>query len=86
MKKIEQRDNWLGQQMEKKTDEELRELFSEISSFRRTGLLVGGCLRAFELEFSQNVSHTAPGDCMRLVEDEILFEMSRRYYNQGISD
>lgn len=84
MKKIEQRDNWLGHRMENASDEELKELFSEITHFRRTGLLVGGKLRDLERQFSDNVSHTRGGECMRLVEDEVLFEMSRRFYNQGI--
>ena len=81
MARIEQRDNWLGQRMATATDQELRELFEEIHHFRRTGILVGGKLRALEKEFSDNVSHTPLGDCMRLVEDKVLFEMGRRFHN-----
>lgn len=80
---IRQRDTWLGHRLEEMTVEELCGLFEEIAGFRRTGLLKGGALRKFEREFSDNVSHTRTGECMRLVEDEILFEMGRRLYNQG---
>ena len=81
MEPIQQRTNWLGQKMADMSEDMLSSLFVEISNFRDTGLLVGGNLRNLEKEFSDNVSHTPYGDCMRLVEDEFLYEMSRRYYN-----
>lgn len=81
MEPIQQRTNWLGQKMADMNEDMLSSLFVEISNFRDTGLLVGGNLRNLEKEFSDNVSHTPYGDCMRLVEDEVLYEMSRRYYN-----
>lgn len=81
MEPIQQRTNWLGQKMADMSEDMLSSLFVEISNFRDTGLLVGGNLRNLEKEFSDNVSHTPYGDCMRLVEDEVLYEMSRRYYN-----
>ena len=81
MNTIQQRNNWLGQKMADMSEDMLSSLFKEITEFRDTGLLKGGNLRGLEKEFSDNVSHTPYGDCMRLVEDEILYEMSRRYYN-----
>ncbi len=82
--KIKQKDNWLGHKMENISEDDLLVLFTEIESFRRTGILKGEKLRNLEREFSENVSHTRIGECMRLIEDEILFEISRRFYNQRI--
>lgn len=81
MEPIQQRTNWLGQKMADMSEDMLSSLFVEISNFRDTGLLVGGNLRNLEKEFSDQVTHTPYGDCMRVVEDEVLYEMSRRYYN-----
>lgn len=81
MKEIEQINTWLGQRMKNMSEAELAELFKEISGFRRTGVLKGEQLRNLAKEFSDNVAHTDYGQNMRLVEDEVLFEMSRRYYN-----
>ena len=81
MKPIEQRKNWIGQKLADMSEDMLSSLFVEITNFRNTGILKGGNLRNLEKEFSDNVSHTPYGDCMRLIEDEVLYEMSRRYYN-----
>lgn len=81
---IEQRENWLGNRLKALTQSELLELIEEITSFRRTGLLKGGKMRTLEKQFSENVSHTSIGDCMRLIEDEILFEAARRFYNEKL--
>lgn len=81
VKEIQQRDNWLGQRMKNMDDIELAELFNEIAEFRKTGILKGEKLRDLAKEFSDNVSHTNYSENMRLIEDEILFEMSRRYFN-----
>ena len=83
MEYINQKDTWLGHRLEDMGEAELCNLFLEITCFRRTGVLTGKKkLRDLEREFSENVSHTRTGECMRLVEDEILFEMGRRFYNQ----
>lgn len=79
---IQAKDNWLGRRVAAYTPAELMSLFEEIYDYRRMGILIGGKLRALELEFSENVSHTSVGECMRLVEDEVLFEMSRRFCNE----
>lgn len=78
---IQQKDNWLGHKMENISDPDLFALFEEITEFRRIGILVGGTLRALEREFSDNVSKTSYGECMRLVEDAVLYEMARRFHN-----
>ena len=52
-KVIKQMNNWLGNRVEAFSDEDLREMFLEISDFRRTGLLTGPSkLRKFERELS----------------------------------
>lgn len=81
--KIKQNNNWLGYRMASLKESEIDNLFREITDFRRTGILVGGFLRQLDKEFSDNVSHTSYGDCMRLVEDAVLYEMARRYYNRN---
>ena len=83
---LQQKDYWLGHRIAAYEPTELMALFEEIYDFRRTGILKGGKLRALEMEFSANVSNTKGGDCLRLVEDEVLFEMSRRYYNEHSAD
>lgn len=67
MNDIPQLNTWLGQRMQDMGEAELAGIFKEIADFRRTGILKGDALRNLAREFSD--------------EDEILFEMSRRYYN-----
>jgi len=78
---VKQKDGWLGRKMDSLKNEDLLHLFEEISSFRASGVLQGENLIALEKEFSDNVSHTAYGECMRLVEDAVLYEMARRHHN-----
>ena len=48
-KVIKQMNNWLGNRVEVFSDEDLREMFLEVSDFRRTGLLTSPSkLRKFE--------------------------------------
>ena len=78
-KVIKQMNNWLGNRVEAFSDEDLL----EISDFRRTGLLTGPSkLRKFEREFSDHVQNH--DGYLRTVEDAVLFEMARRFYNQVI--
>jgi len=81
---IQQKDNWLSDRVAALEPAALKELFEEIHDFRETGILEKGKLRALEREFSENVSHTRSGECIHLVEDAVLYEMSRRYYNEHI--
>ena len=77
-------ETWFGQNIGTLAYDDLRQLFLEINSFRRTGLLASPAkLRDLERQFSNTIhSH---GN-LRIVEDEVLFEMDRRFYNQGCSD
>lgn len=81
MKEIRQIDTWLGCRMKDMSEADLSSVFKEIAEFRRTGILKGDRLRNLAREFSDSVTHTDYGQNMRLIEDEVLFEMSRRYYN-----
>lgn len=78
---IKQKNNWLGNKLDAMPQNQLMVLFKEIAEFRQTGMLSGNELRNLEKEFSDNVSHTTYSECMRLIEDEVLFEISRRFYN-----
>ncbi len=80
---IAQKNNWLGRKMESLNTSELSAIFEEVAKYRKTGILKSGKLRKLEADFSDNVSHTPYGECMRLVEDAVLFEMSRRFYNEN---
>ena len=84
MEEIHQIDTWLGKCMQNINTEQLLILFQEITNFRRTGILQGENLRNLAKNFSDNVTHIDYGRNMRLVEDEVLFEMSRRFYNSHI--
>ena len=86
MEEIYQIDTWLGKCMQNINTEQLLILFQEITNFRRTGILQGDNLRNLAKSFSDNVTHTDYGQNMRLVEDEVLFEMSRRFYNSHRQD
>lgn len=82
-KPINQQNNWLGKKVESFSDDELRAMFVEIAEFRRTGLLLSPSkLRSLERDFS-NFIQNHDGH-LRLVEDEVLFEMSRRFFNQAV--
>lgn len=64
-----------------KDDSLLLKVFEEITDFRNTGLLKGNYLRQIEAEVSET-THTRGGEMMRYVEDAVLYEISRRYYNK----
>lgn len=83
---ISQEDNWLGRKMDASSINDLSVIFEEVEEYRRTGFLRSGKLRKLEKELSDNVSHTPYGECMRLVEDAVLFEMARRLYNENASN
>ena len=75
-------DNWFGQKIGELSDDELRQLFLEIHSFRRTGVLTSPSkLRELERDFSNTIQNH--DGHLRIVEDEVLFEMSRRFYNNA---
>lgn len=69
---------WLQQRLAAFSRDELANLFNEIAEYRRTGMLKGNKLESLESEVSEEFN-TPAGENLRLVEDEILFEISRRY-------
>lgn len=82
---IEVRNNWISKIIAAKDDTVLLSVFEEITDFRNTGLLNGNLLREIESEIAET-THTNGGEMMRYVEDAVLYEISRRYYNSQKSD
>lgn len=82
---IKNKEHWFGCRLGTMSQDELLKLFEEIAEYRRTGILDGQRLRTLERDFSKNVSHTPGAECMRLMEDAVLFEAARRFYNEKIS-
>ena len=83
-KEVKQRsadDHWLSQMVAKKTDQQLVTMYEEVCIFRKTGVLPKECqtLRDFAREI-QAVTK-ADNIQLRMAEDALLYEMSRRYYN-----
>ena len=75
--------NWLGQRMVAIDDDTIRKLFIDISDFRRTGILSkDSYLHTLDKEFSAEIHNK--DNHLRIVEDEVLFEMGRRFYNLGV--
>ena len=77
---LDVRNNWISQKIGGLSDKDLSDVFEEIYYFRDTGILEGHCLRGLEEEIAK-VTKTRGGDMLRHVEDDVLFEMARRYYN-----
>lgn len=81
---IDARNNWLARLLSEKSDQDLRVLFAEINEYRETGLLKGTALRELEEYISKEYTKTRGGEMLRTVEDAVLFEMARRYYNTSV--
>lgn len=84
-KQIAPHNNWTGMVAAAFTEKELLTMFAEIAEYRRTGILADETLlRRYETRYRDET-----GDegvlALRLLEDTILFEISRRYYNQNVS-
>lgn len=78
---IDIENNWLAKTIGQKNDHDLANLYTDIVGFRKTGLLPPhSTLRELtnELEKKMSIPSTT---FMRQVEDAILYEMARRYYN-----
>ena len=75
------RSSWISNKISELSDHELLDLFREIYDFRENGILKGELLRNLEAQVAQ-VTLTRGGEMMRMVEDAVLFEMSRRFANQ----
>ena len=71
--------NWLGTRMSQLSNEELCSIYEEIHSLRKTGLLSGDArLRELDTEFRRE--HDCDSN-LRLIEDAVLYEIGRRFYN-----
>ena len=84
-KQITPHNNWTGMTTAAFAEEELLTMFAEIAEYRRTGILADETLlRRYETRYRDET-----GDegvlALRLLEDTILFEISRRYYNQNVN-
>ncbi len=82
---LDVRSNWISQKIGNLSDKDLSDAFEEIYHFRDTGILEGHCLRRLEEEVAQ-VTKTRGGDMLRHVENDVLFEMARRYYNNYLEE
>lgn len=76
--------NWIGKHLADMSEIHICDLFYEIANYKATGILEGNLLKKLAKDFSENVSHTNYGECLRFVEERVLFEMSRRYYAEHI--
>ncbi len=81
-KYLKNQPNWLGQRMVSIDDDTIRKLFIDIANFRRTGILSkDSYLHTLDKEFSAEIHNK--DNHLRIIEDEVLFEMGRRFYNLG---
>lgn len=79
-KYLKNQPNWLGQRMVAIDDDTIRKLFIDIANFRRTGILSkDSYLHNLDKEFSAEIHNK--DNHLRIIEDEVLFEMGRRFYN-----
>lgn len=83
MMTIEPTDSWLGRCVASLEDQEMADLILEISGFRRNGLYRGTKLRNLATDLAETVEHTDDQwfEYMRVVEDAVLFEAGRRFFN-----
>lgn len=82
---IENRNHWIDQIMEKVLDYELVAIFTDITEFRRTGLLKPESpLRVLDGIFRRQCGQS--DTMLREVEDAVLYEMARRYNNVAESE
>ena len=74
------RHNWLGEYTSNMSNKHLCAVFKEIVEYRQEGVLGGSLLRDFAKTYAEN-SLNSVSECIRLTEDAVLFEMSRRFHN-----
>ncbi len=77
---IASRHNWLGEYTSNMSNKHLCAVFKEIVEYRQEGVLGGSLLRDFARIYAKN-SLNSVSECIRLTEDAVLFEMSRRFHN-----
>lgn len=79
---IERADNYIADEIVIKSEEELFTMFREIASYRETCVLpASATLRQF-LSQIKDKYHVPDSMCVtKPLEDEILYELARRYHN-----
>ena len=71
--------NWLGTKMAEMSDDELCSIYEEIHDFRNTGVLSGeATMRELDRAFRRQNNCDSN---LRLIEDAVLYEIGRRFYN-----
>lgn len=78
---IDIENNWLAQTIGQKNDNNLANLYTDIVEFRKTGLLSAhSTLRELSNELEKEMARPTT-TFIRQLEDAVLYEMARRYYN-----
>lgn len=83
-KEVQQRpadEHWLSQMVANKTDQQLITMYEEVCIFRNTGVIPKECQALRDLARDIQAVTRADNIQLRMAEDALLFEMSRRYYN-----
>lgn len=83
-KEVQQRpadEHWLSQLVAKKTDQQLVTMYEEVCIFRNTGVIPKECQTLRDLAREIQAATKSDNIQLRMAEDALLFEMSRRYYN-----
>lgn len=84
MKEIQQKpadEHWLSQMVANKTDQQLATMYEEVCIFRKTGVIPKECQTLRDLAREIQAVTKADNIQLRMAEDALLYEMSRRYYN-----
>lgn len=83
-KEIQQKsadEHWLSQMVANKTDQQLVTMYGEVCIFRKTGVIPKECQTLRDLAREIQAVTKADNIQLRMAEDALLYEMSRRYYN-----
>ena len=75
--------NFIGEYLSNISDEQLCVVFKEIEEYRREGILSGNSLRDLARVYADTLQNPV-NECIRLTEDAVLFEMSRRFHNNFV--
>lgn len=73
--------HWLSQMVANKTDQQLVTMYEEVCIFRKTGVIPKECQTLRDLAREIQAVTKADNIQLRMAEDALLYEMSRRYYN-----
>lgn len=82
---IHPKSDFLSKKLSSMSGDYLFKLFYEISQFKETGIIEHGEFTALSKEVSEVFSgEKSLSKFYNLVENAVLFEISRRFYNQSI--